>query len=61
MKSVFDIARCKPVKPDETCKSCPRWAEKPNQTWPLNYVLYVTENSKDKNCVHLTFSQLRVN
>lgn len=57
---VFDFARCKPVKPDDTCKGCNRWAEMPGQTWPLNYVLYVTENSQDKHCIHLTINELKV-
>ena len=29
----LDFDRCKPLSESETCNTCQRWADHPNQTW----------------------------
>ncbi len=54
----LDYARCKPLRPDDRCQNCKRWAEAEGQTFGERAVYVVTTDSRDRACIQITLSEL---
>lgn len=53
----YDCARCKPLYPDDKCKTCERWAELPGQTFGERTALIAVVNSQSPECIHVDKEQ----
>lgn len=50
----FDMSRCRPNRPDDTCRKCLRWADLPGQTWGgLTPVAFGWDDSTGEHCSHI--------